>query len=114
LCAFSSLITILYHFTDGNCEITTLESLRQNQGIGHALVSVVAKAAKNASCSRLWLITTNDNTHATRFYQHIGFTLCAIHFNAIEKSRKLKPQIPLTGFDDILMLHEIEFESIIT
>lgn len=36
--------------------------------------------------------------------------MAAIHINAIKESRKIKPQIPLLGFDDIPILHEIEFE----
>jgi ribosomal protein S18 acetylase RimI-like enzyme len=64
-------------------------------------------------CSRVWLVTTNDNTYAIRFYQKQGFNICNIYLNTINKSRELKPEIPLKGFDDIPILHEIEFELII-
>ena len=101
---------ILYNIVNGNCEITVLESLCEKQGIGRSLVNVVVNEAKNAGCSRAWLVTTNDNTHAIRFYQRIGFSLQAVHINAIEESRKLKPQIPPIGYDNIPIAHEFEFQ----
>jgi len=101
---------ILYDIVSGNCEITVLESLRENHGIGRALIDAVAHKAKRAGCCRVWLITTNDNTHAIRFYQRIGFSLRAVHINAMEQARKLKPQIPLTGNHGICIAHEFEFE----
>jgi hypothetical protein len=56
------------------------------------------------------LITTNDNTKALRFWQKRGFRLAAVHRNAVEKSRKIKPEIPLTGNDGIPIKDEIELE----
>ena len=102
---------ILYHIADSNCEITVLESLCENQGIGSALVNAVIQEAKNLDCRRVWLITTNDNTRAIRFYQRRGFALRAVYINALEEARKLKPQIPLTGDDGIPIAHEFEFEK---
>ena len=101
---------ILYRISGNECEITVLESLREKQGIGSALVHAVIQGAKNSGCRRVWLVTTNDNTQAMRFYQRFGFTLKAAYINAMEASRKLKPQIPLTGNDGIPIMHELEFE----
>jgi hypothetical protein len=64
-------------------------------------------------CTRLWLITTNDNLHALRFYQKRGFMLVAVHRNAVEQSRKLKPEIPLYGKDGIPIRDEIELEMLL-
>jgi len=101
---------ILYNCVDGNCEITVLESFCENQGIGRLLVEAVINEAKSLGCNSVWLITTNDNTRAIRFYQRLGFALQAVHIGAIEESRKLKPQIPLIGYDGIPILHEFEFK----
>ena len=105
---------ILYNLMDGECEITVLESLRQKQGIGRALIDAVIQKAKIANCRRIWLITTNDNTGAIRFYQRYGFDLRAVHINAMDQARKLKPQIPLIGDDGIPLKHEFEFELLLT
>ena len=101
---------ILYNLADGDCEITVLESMRERQGVGRALINKVIQVAKEANCRRLWLITTNDNTRAIRFYQIYGFSLLSVHIGAMEKARKLKPNIPLTGNDGLPIDHEFEFE----
>jgi hypothetical protein len=47
---------------------------------------------------RLWVITTNDNVDALRFYQRYGFCLAAVHRGAVDRSRaRLKPEIPPVG-----------------
>jgi ribosomal protein S18 acetylase RimI-like enzyme len=63
-----------------------------------------------ARCGRLYLVTTNDNTRALRFYQKRGFTICAVRLNVMDESRKIKPQISLTGEDGIPIRDEIELE----
>jgi hypothetical protein len=50
---------------------------------------------------------------ALRFYQKKGFVLVALYPNAIEESRRLKPEIPLLGNDGIPIRDEIEFELIL-
>jgi ribosomal protein S18 acetylase RimI-like enzyme len=99
-----------YRIEDDECEIVTLNSLGERQGVGSALVDAVKDVARGASCRRLWLITTNDNLAAVRFYQKRGFVLVAIHRNAMEESRRLKPEIPLVGLDGIPLRDEIELE----
>lgn len=101
---------ITYKIIGKECEIVTMNSLAGGKGVGSALGDAVKKVAKNAGCERLWLITTNDNTNAIRFWQRRGFILLAVHRNAIEQSRKLKPEIPLTGNEGIPIRDEIELE----
>jgi hypothetical protein len=45
-----------------------------------------------------------------RFYQKQGFRLVAVHRNAVEKSRELKPGIPSIGMDGIPIRDEVELE----
>jgi len=104
---------ITYNIENDECEIVTLNSFEENKGIGTALVNEVLKIAKEEGCKRLWLITTNDDIDAIRFYQKKGFDLKAVHNNAIEISRKLKPGIPLIGMYNIPIKHELEFEIIL-
>ena len=105
---------LIYTIEGGECEIVTLNSTIEGLGVGSALIDAVRDAALAAGCSRLWLITTNDNTHALRFYQKRGFVLAALHRNAIEGSRQLKPQIPLVGIDGIPLRDELELEMMLT
>ena len=112
LCMENSEIlgVVIYQVENGACEIVTLNSFLENRGIGTLLIKAVAEAAKAQGCNRLWLISTNDDTNAIRFYQKKGFVLVALHVNAIEKSRELKPSIPLVGMVGIRFLHELEFD----
>ena len=104
-------IGLLTFFVKNNeCEVTSLDSLREGQGIGTTLMNAVVEEARKQGCRRVFLITTNDNMHALRFYQKRGFELVAVHRGAVNESRKLKPSIPLTGFDDIPIKDEIELE----
>jgi len=104
---------ITYHINSEQCEITSLNSLVEGVGIGTGLIDAVRNVANSSKCKRLWLITTNDNTPALRFYQKRGFLLVAVYPNALEESRKLKPEIPLTGMDRIPIRDEIELEMLL-
>jgi N-acetylglutamate synthase-like GNAT family acetyltransferase len=104
---------VTYNILEGSCEIVTLNSTYPSSGVGTALIQAVKDIAIKSECKRLWLITTNDNTHALRFYQKRGFVLVAVHRNALEQSRKLKPEISLIGNDGIPLRDEIELEMIL-
>ena len=100
----------LYEFHDGFCEIMALESVAQNIGVSTALIERVKQTAKSNHVSKIILATTNDNTHAIRFYQRRGFTVREVRLGVMEAARQLKPSIPLIGEDGIPLRDEIEFE----
>jgi GNAT superfamily N-acetyltransferase len=106
----SGLLT--YRISQDQCEIVTLNSLFENIGIGTTLLEAVERQASLQGCTRTWLVTTNDNTRALGFYKKRGFHVVEIHLGVIEKYRKLKPEIPILGFDRIPILDEIELEHI--
>lgn len=96
---------------DGDaCELVTIDAVRTGSGVGSALVEAVAEAARAAGCARLWLITTNDNEHAQRWYARRGFMLVAVHAGAVDRARELKPEIPPTDDRGIPIRDELEFE----
>ncbi|HYI22305.1 MAG TPA: GNAT family N-acetyltransferase [Candidatus Limnocylindrales bacterium] len=100
-----------YRIDPGSMEIAVLESLRTNRGIASALVARCVSVALKRPLERLWLITTNDNLHALRFYQRRGFVLLALHRgNATWARQHLKPEIPVLGLDDIPIRDELELE----
>lgn len=101
---------VTYHIENRECEIVTLDSKVPDKGLGTALINMVLEKARNNNCSRVWLITTNDNINAMRFYQKRGFEWVGFYKNAIYESRQLKPEIPKYGNDNIPIKHEIEFE----
>lgn len=101
---------LTYAIRSPDCEIVTLNSWRPGFGVGTMLIEAVKQEALREGCRRLFLVTTNDNTPALRFYQKRGFVLSDLRPNAIAESRKLKPEIPLTGQDGIPIRDEIELE----
>lgn len=101
---------ITYVTRNSVCEIMSLDSLAEKQGIGTALLNMVIQEAKENNIQKVVLITTNDNINAIRFYQRRGFDMANLYRNILDVSRKLKPEIPLVGENDIPLRHEIEFE----
>jgi len=103
-----ALLTFLIR--DGECEVTSLDSLRAGHGLGSMLIEKVIGEARVRNCKRLFLITTNDNLHALGFYQKRGFEIVTVYRGAVNESRKRKPGIPLVGMNAIPLRDEIELE----
>ena len=103
-----ALAGVLTYVIDGDqCEILTLHTNTQWTGAGTALVEAVEHKAR-----RLWVLTTNDNVDALRFYQRRGFRLKELHPGAVDESRRrLKPEIPETGEYGIPLRDEIVLEK---
>ena len=99
---------------DGTCELVTLLALRPRSGVGSALVEGVAREAMRLGCVRLWLVTTNDNLDALRFYQRRGLRIAAVHPGAMDEVRALKPGLPATGDHGIPLRDLIELELDLT
>jgi GNAT superfamily N-acetyltransferase len=101
---------LTYRIINEECEVVTLDSLIGGIGIGTALLDAVKRVAEMRGCQRIWLITTNDNLPALKFYQKRGYRLAAVHRDALTRSRQLKPGIPEIGLDGIPLRDEIELE----
>jgi GNAT superfamily N-acetyltransferase len=100
---------LTYDIAGAECEILTLHAATRWGGAGTALVDAVRGVAARAGCHTLWVLTTNDNVDALRFYQRRGFRMSALRPGAVDESRQtLKPQIPLTGSYGIPLHDEIE------
>ena len=103
-----SLAGVLTYVVDGDsCEILTLHVAEQWTGVGTALIAAVERKAR-----RLWLLTTNDNVDALRFYQRRGFRLAELRPGGVDESRaRLKPEIPETGEYGIPIRDELILEK---
>jgi GNAT superfamily N-acetyltransferase len=111
---------VTYRFEGAHCEVVSLDSFHEGRGIGGALLAAVEREARRRGAERTWLITTNDNMKALRFYQRRGYRLVDVHAGAvevdvhagaIEYSRQLKPSIPAIGIDEIPIRDELELEK---
>ena len=99
---------VTYRVGPGECEVVTLNSLHRGQGAGTALLASAKRVADEQNL-RLWLVTTNDNINAIRFYQRRGMDMVAIHRNFVERLRREKPAVVETSDDGIPLRHAIEF-----
>jgi GNAT superfamily N-acetyltransferase len=102
---------VTFRVEGDECELLSLNASEPGRGVGGELLEAVEQVALDAGCRRLWLITTNDNLDALRFYQRRGFRLAALHPGAVDRARALKPAIPEAGNFGIPIHDEIELEK---
>jgi N-acetylglutamate synthase-like GNAT family acetyltransferase len=107
------IVGVLTYVVDGPaCEILTLHADDRRKGVGTALIDEVKRVAREAGCTGLCVITTNDNVDALRFYQRRDFRLAELRAGAVDDSRaRLKPEIPVIGDHGIPLRDEIELEQ---
>jgi GNAT superfamily N-acetyltransferase len=90
-------------------ELTAVVAEPRGIGTGSALVSALWAAGVAAGRPRIWVVTTNDNLDALRFYQRRGFGIVAVRPGAVDRARaELKPGIGRIGAHGIPIRDEIE------
>ena len=99
------LVTYIRHNED-ICEVISLDSVYEGQGIGSSLMCVIEEKAKDLGAKAVQLITTNDNLHALSFYQKRGYVLKVLYPNAVEKARTENPSIPFVASNGISIRDE--------
>jgi len=100
---------LTYQLDERDCEVVALAAARRHAGVGTLLLDALQSEA--AGGRRIWLVTTNDNLDALRFYQRRGFRLSALHAGAVDAARlALKPGIPAVGAYGIPLRDELELE----
>lgn len=104
---------LFYEIRNTDCEIIVFEVFDKFKGAGTILLNKLKDLAKNKKCFRIYLMTTNDNLDALRFYQKRGFHICGIHIDSVKISREIKPTIGITGDYDIPVRDEIDLEFIL-
>jgi GNAT superfamily N-acetyltransferase len=103
---------LTYVLDDDSCEILTLHPAEPRSGTGTALIEAVERLCSERGCRRLWVLTTNDNVDALRFYQRRGFRLAELRPGAVDEARRtLKPEIPEDGDHGIPIRDELILEK---
>lgn len=91
-------------------EVVALVPSVKGAGIAEALLDAAADRAQKLGCRRLWLVTTNDNTPAQRFYEQWGLKCVEVRKGAIEAARTIKPEIPRHGVGGVPIEDEWIYE----
>ncbi len=107
----AGLLTL--HVEARKLEVVTLDSLESGRGIGAALLEAAVCEARRLGCRRLWLVTTNDNVAAIRFYERRGLRIAKVHEGAVAEARRLKPGIPEIGAGGVPIRDEVEMERVL-
>jgi GNAT superfamily N-acetyltransferase len=94
----------------GALEVVSIEAVERHRGAGRVLLAAAVAEARRRGLSRLWLVTTNDNLDAMRFYQRNGLRMVEVLRGAVDEARRLKPEIPETGGYGIPLHDEVVFE----
>jgi GNAT superfamily N-acetyltransferase len=109
------LAGVLTYTVEGDAlEVVSIDAAPPRGGTGTALLEAAAEVARAAGARRLWLVTTNDNLDALRFYQRRGLRIVAVGPGAVDESRRLKPEIPEIGAYGIPLRDEIVLELPLT
>ncbi|HEY1485140.1 MAG TPA: GNAT family N-acetyltransferase [Micromonosporaceae bacterium] len=98
---------LTYEIDAQDIEVVSIDASRPHQGIGGALLHAAGDIGRSLGLSRLWLVTTNDNLDALRFYQRRGLRIVGVRPGAVRASRRVKPSIPMIGAYGIEIRDEI-------
>jgi GNAT superfamily N-acetyltransferase len=101
---------LTYTIRADGLEVVSIDAVVRRTGVGGALLDAAAEQAIINGAARLWLVTTNDNLDALRFYQRHGMRIAGVSPGAVDESRRIKPSIPLVGDYGIEMHDEITLE----
>ena len=101
---------LLHRLADDGLEVVSLAATVPGNGAGSALLTAAEAVGTAAGADRLWLVTTNDNLRALRFYQRRGLRIVAVDAGAVDRARLVKPSIPHLGEDDIPLHDELRLE----
>lgn len=105
-----TVVGALQYDIDGEAiEVVAIAAEPRTRGAGTVLLDAAAELGTARGLTRLWLITTNDNLDAMRFYQRRGLRIESVDHGAVVRARVLKPSIPLVGSYGIEMRDEIVF-----
>jgi GNAT superfamily N-acetyltransferase len=109
--ADGTLVGALCYQTDGDAmEVVSIAAEPPVRGAGTALLDAAVGIARADGLRRLWLITTNDNLDALRFYQRRGLRIRTVNQAGVDRARLLKPSIPAIGSYGIPMHDELVME----
>jgi ribosomal protein S18 acetylase RimI-like enzyme len=88
-------------------EVVYIEVTAKHNGVGSRLLDALEAQTE---AQRLWLVTTNDNLDALRFYQRRGFRITEVRPGAVDEARQTLKPISEVGSFGIPIRDEIVLE----
>ncbi len=99
---------VTWHVDGDRAEIVTIDAFEQGRHVGGRLLNGAEEELRRQGVKRATIMTTNDNLRAIAFYVRHGYRLVAVHLDAMESVRQLKPEVPKTGQDGLPLQDVIE------
>jgi GNAT superfamily N-acetyltransferase len=99
---------ITWHADGDQAEIVTVDAFEQGRHVGGRLLSGAEEELRRRGVGQAMIRTTNDNLRAIAFYVRHGYRIVAVHLDAMERVRQLKPEVPETGHDGLPLRDAIE------
>jgi len=99
---------VTWHIEGEGAEIVSVDAFEQGRHIGGRLVDGAEEALRERGVRNVTIVTTSDNLRALTFYIRRGYRLIAVHLDALDRVRALKPDVPLTGQDGLPLRDMLE------
>jgi ribosomal protein S18 acetylase RimI-like enzyme len=100
---------LTYRLDADAIELSSMAADPEHAGIGSSLLETLERAVRAADRHWIWVVTTNDNLDALRFYQRRGFRIGEVRVGAVDRARlSIKPSIAASGAYGIPLRDEIE------
>jgi ribosomal protein S18 acetylase RimI-like enzyme len=94
-------------------EIVSIDTNLRRRGYGAELLAAAEARLRAEKVERIWLLTTNDNLDALRFYIRQGYRLVRLYLDALDQVRRLKPAVPEIGRGGIPLRDLWELEKLV-
>jgi GNAT superfamily N-acetyltransferase len=102
---------ITWYIEGDAAEMVTVDAYQQGRHIGGRLLTAAEAELQKRGVKHIRIVTTNDNLRAVAFYVRHGYRMTHIDLDGMERVRKLKPNVPLTGMDGLPLRDMIELEK---
>ena len=89
---------LTFRVDEDSVELSALAADPPHNGIGSALLDALDAVVRLADRHWVWVVTTNANLDALRFYQRRGFRIGEVRVGAVDRARlSIKPSIAGIG-----------------
>ena len=99
---------VTWHVDGDRAEIVTVDAFEQGRHVGSRLLNGAEEELRRQGAKWATIMTTNDNLRALAFYVRHGYRIVAVHLDAMERVRQIKPAVPETGQDGLPLRDVIE------
>ena len=100
---------LTFRVDEDSVELSAIAADPPHGGIGSALLEALDGVVRLTDRHWIWVVTTNDNLDALRFYQRRGFRIGEVRVGAVDRARlSVKPSIAGIGAYGIPLRDEFE------